>query len=321
MKSKIMIKNNVLCPICSHKSTLIKDLPSSFMKTKLIDHFRVEITDEVDIEDYSLMACMNCKFEFAFPFVEGSSLFYNWITIQSTYYPGIRWEYSKVINIANDTGGAKKLMDIGCGDGNFLNFVKENSNNIDCQGLDTTQISVNKCLTNGHKVFCMNIQEFKLQFKVEYFDFVTAFHVLEHIANPVDFVRELVGLLNKDGAIYISTPYSPMDFELDWFDVLNHPPHHMGRWNLKSYMKVSEILDLNIEVFMPPSLGLIKSSISSFVFSVYGNSFDFNKIDILKSILKSPIKFFSHIIKQFNREKVMGNRASNVILVKLSKKN
>jgi 2-polyprenyl-3-methyl-5-hydroxy-6-metoxy-1,4-benzoquinol methylase len=52
----------------------------------------------------------------------------------------------------------------------------------------------------------------------------------EHIAKPKEFVQEILSILHPLGNIYLSTPYSPMDFELEWYDVLNNPPHHMGRW-------------------------------------------------------------------------------------------
>ena len=316
-----MNNKNVLCPICSSQAQMKLELPVKFITNKLKEHFNAEFSGDLDIIDYSLMECVTCNFEFAFPLVEGSSKFYNWVTAQSTYYPNERWEYSKAIEIAKADSKNLKLVDIGCGDGNFLDFANTLTKNIEYFGLDTTKNSVDICLKKNHNVHCMNVLEFKMKFPNDHFDIITAFHVLEHIANPLDFINELLGLLNKDGFILLSTPYSPMNFELNWFDILNHPPHHMGRWSLSSYQKVSEVLDLDMEVFMPQSQSFIVSAFNSFIFSIYGNSRGIGKINVIKNALIHPIMFFEHLLRQYKRERVNNKRAANVILVKLSPRN
>lgn len=305
-----------LCPICNGSSNKVKELSIDFIRNKLSEHFNNQIDDQVEIIDYSLQKCNNCSFEYAFPFVSGSSSFYDWITSQEKYYPDGRWEYSEVLNdLTVNNNIHSKLLDVGCGDGNFLDFAKESkSKNVNFFGLDPTKQSVEKCLQKGHDVYCMDIEGFKSDHKDERFDAITAFHVLEHIAYPREFLKELASLLRPGGAVYLSTPYSPMDFEIDWFDILNHPPHHMGRWNLKSYRNLAETLELNVEFFMPNRSKLISSVIQSFMFALYGNLVKRTKSNILNSIIKNPIKFSSHLINQYKRDTVLGKRAANVIL-------
>jgi SAM-dependent methyltransferase len=214
-----------------------------------------------------------------------------------------------------------KLLDVGCGDGKFLDYIKENKVlNINSFGLDPTNESALKCSNKGHKVFCMDTKKFKANFQNELFDTITSFHVLEHIANPKTFMQELVSLIQPTGEIFISTPFSPMDFELQWFDPLNHPPHHMGRWNISSYRKLALELELNVEFFMPEPSSLINSTLNSFFFSKYGTSIKVSKKEKIISILKTPNRFIFHLYKQSKREKVLNRRAANVILVKFTKK-
>lgn len=314
-------KENITCPICNEKTSTTKVLNSSFIKSKLSKHFNNQIDEGVEIIDYTLQKCSNCTFEHAFPFVEGSSSFYNWVTSHSTYYPPTRWEYSKVLELLKNNDQQHKLLDVGCGDGVFFDFIsKSKSKNITFFGLDTTKESAEKCLQKGYDVYCTDIQGFKSAHNDEYFDAITVFHVLEHIANPKEFLKELISLTSPAGAVYSSTPYSPMDFEFDWFDILNHPPHHMGRWNLKSYKKMAEMLELNVEIFMPERTSLISSTMQSFMFSLQGNLYNRSRLNILLNIIKNPIKFSSHLIKQSKRDKVIGERAANVVLLKFTKK-
>lgn len=309
-----------LCPVCGNTAKQIKKLDAVFIENKLALHFNTKIPDNLCIPDYELMRCPECTFEFATPKLEGSSAFYNWITSQTGYYVETRWEYSKVLELLSKKTKKIKLLDVGCGDGLFFDFITNNGNlEIDLYGLDPTSGSVGKCEKKGYKVFCMDVQKFKSTNKDTMFDVVTAYHVLEHIADPKQFLQELSGLIKPGGEIYISTPYSPMDFELEWYDVLNHPPHHMGRWNLKSYQKIAEMLGLQIEIFMPKAGSLFKSAVLSFMFSIYGPEKIQSKIKILKTIICYPFRFLSHLRGQSNRSKISEKRAANVILVKLTK--
>ena len=308
------------CPICGGFAKPIKKLDAAFIEDKLALYFDKKISGNLDIPDFEMMQCPECTFEFANPRIEGSAAFYNWITSQPGYYVETRWEYPKVIELLSKKNKKTELLDVGCGDGLFFDYVSHNGNlEIDLYGLDPTPGSIEKCEKKGYKVFCMDVQKFKSTRKDILFDVITCYHVLEHIADPKQFLKELKGLIKPGGEIYISTPYSPMDFELEWYDVLNHPPHHMGRWNLASYKKIAEVLGLQIETFMPPQRNFFKSAILSFMYSIYGPEKIQSKTKILKSVVRYPFKFFRHLKGQSQRSKVCGKRAANVILVKFIK--
>lgn len=312
--------NSLKCPICSSPIKLTKRLSSKFIKNELAKYFKNDGIQNLNIIDYSLYRCVSCEYEFANPYIEGSSSFYHWVTSQPNYYPDTRWEYGKVLELINKNGGHNNLLDVGCGDGRFLDFIKNEKIDINYSGMDTTMASAEKCKKKGHNVYCMNINQFKERYDKLSFNTVTAFHVLEHIANPKDFIIQLFSLLKQEGSLYVSTPYSPMHFELDWYDPLNHPPHHMGRWNLNSYKILAEELGLNVDFFMPDVPLSFKRAIQSFSFSVYGYPNNHSKFEKLKMIIKRPIQFAEHLRLQSNRDKIHGKTAANTILVKFTKK-
>jgi len=166
------------CPICKNETSKVNELDAKYIKNKLSEHFNNKIDKNIEIIDYSLLKCRNCNFEYAVPFIDGSSSFYNWVTSQPKYYPDTRWEYAKVLDLMKNKDNQLKLLDVGCGDGKFLDYIKENKVlNINSFGLDPTNESALKCSNKGHKVFCMDTKKFKANFQNELFDTITSFHV------------------------------------------------------------------------------------------------------------------------------------------------
>jgi 2-polyprenyl-3-methyl-5-hydroxy-6-metoxy-1,4-benzoquinol methylase len=268
--------------------------------------------------DYKIRKCNNCSLEFADPMMAGSDHFYEWITAQSKYYPSFRQEYNIVHSLVTATNGhgPRKLIDIGCGSGDFLEMFKGNKN-VTAFGMDTTESSVRICREKGLQVECCYLEDVvERKDSLASFDFVTAFHVLEHVPHPLQFVSEMKTILKPDGNIFLSTPYSPMSFETDWFDPLNHPPHHMTRWNEKAYRKLAEILKMKIEFFYPETVSLIRRVNNTYKLKHATASVPSRSRLQTSFKAGSYLKILTHQIK---RSKVSaGITAPDLVLVKLS---
>ena len=76
---------------------------------------------------------------------------------------------------------------------------------------------------------------------------MVAFHVIEHIADPVNFIKNLTTLLTTNGKIYLSVPNQ--DGPIKFIDpcIHNMPPHHATRWHTKTFEVLAEQLNLSIE--------------------------------------------------------------------------
>jgi hypothetical protein len=127
-------------------------------------------------------------------------------------------------------------------------------------------------------------------FRANEFAVVTSFHCLEHVDQPVEFVRGLLCATTAGGRVFLSTPYSPMSFERDWFDVLNHPPHHMTRWNLRAYQKLAEILGVQIRHYAPPAHP-VKQALQAFRLRHYGPHVRVSRPRLLKDLLRHAPQF------------------------------
>src|SRR5208282_6835792 len=114
----------------------------------------------------------------------------------------------------------------------------------------------------------------------------------EHVSQPVEFVRELLRATARGGKLYLSTPYSPMSFERDWFDVLNHPPHHMTRWNLAACRKLAEINGVKMRHFAPRNRPL-KQALQTFRLKTCGPNMHMPRATLLKNLLLHLSQFIS----------------------------
>jgi 2-polyprenyl-3-methyl-5-hydroxy-6-metoxy-1,4-benzoquinol methylase len=308
------------CPLCAGRAEILKKMSSKFLTKKLNEHFDILIQKDLNIIDYEMAKCHICSLEFASPLVEGSSQFYNLITAQPSYYTGNRWEYNEVLGEINSKDESISLLDVGCGECHFFDKISEKKLiNFTLTGLDPTARSAEEGIKKGYNVLCMTVEELKIYYPKASFDVITLFHVLEHVSNPKIFIENLLPLLKPTGTLFLSTPYSPMDFEVEWFDALNHPPHHLSRWNAKAYSVLANELELELNIFMPKANHFVRAAMQSFNFVLYGPGKIIGVKEQFATIMKHPLKFFKHIVSQYSRETVNGQTASNEILVKLTK--
>ena len=96
-----------------------------------------------------------------------------------------------------------RVLDIGCSAGHFLYTLKDRVK--ECVGIEfdgSAADFVNREL--GIKTYTEPIEDTDIQ--PEFFDLITAFHVLEHIDDPLSFLTSLSGYLKPGGFLCIEVP-------------------------------------------------------------------------------------------------------------------
>ena len=146
-----------------------------------------------------------------------------------------------------------KLLDVGCGDGRFLRYAKEQG--FEVWGIDFDKKSVDSAKRNLgiDTVFAMSLEEFYEYAKGRglKFDVITFFEVLEHQDKPREFLEMVKGLLKGGGYIAGSVPNRKRLFvETEWkcFHE-DYPPNHFLRFSRKSLenaIKLSGFEDPNV---------------------------------------------------------------------------
>jgi len=116
----------------------------------------------------------------------------------------------------------KKLLDIGCGSGQFLYEMKQLG--LDVHGIENGILD--KELANDLRI--QNKDLISAKYPSNYFNIITMNHVLEHLNNPSATIKEIYRILKKDGKFIIGVPntnsYVNKIFDKNWlaYDVPRH---------------------------------------------------------------------------------------------------
>jgi SAM-dependent methyltransferase len=300
----------------------VRDLPATFLREQLAFYYGSPTPPEAVESDYEMWECAETGLQFAQPLRPGNLCFYEWISSFASYYPGVRWEYgavARLIKPANVQATASlAVLDAGSGKGDFLSgldFLPAKNK----FALDLNPPAIAECRRRGFNVFCGTI-EAALEagvFSGRKFPVVTSFHCLEHVADPVGFVRSLLKVTAPGGGVFVSTPYSPMSFEADWFDVMNHPPHHMTRWNLAAYRRLAGMLGVNMRYFVPPTYA-VKLALNVFRLKQYGPNRRVGGARLLKDLLFRFPSFVRQYQNQKERSRTNGVGGADTILVEFT---
>lgn len=200
------------CPLCGNDK-----------KFKYIESL---FSNEVKI-NYKIFKCEICELEFSHPMRPAPPSHY-----ERTEY-NYRWEFFEFLKFFKNK--KFKLLDIGCGEGHFLKMALENG--FEVIGIDFNEkvVKTAKEKFKIEKIYPFTLEEFMKNFPYEKFGIITAFHIIEHLDNPLDFVFKLRKILKENGFFVFSLPntkrlYVKIKERESW----DYPPHHLTRWNLKS---------------------------------------------------------------------------------------
>lgn len=177
---------------------------------------------------YKLCYCHECEFYFCANIPPEHDVYYN--EKSNLTKPGkgewnsLRWGQRRFLKSHTD---GENLLDIGCGNGNFLSACEKR--NIPAQGYDISARMIEFNRAAGHKVYD-NTDEIT----DSSYDIVTMWEVLEHTDSPDLLIKEVWRVLKEEGKLYISTPnfrhpaVNRTNLKKYW------PPFHLTFWTKKS---------------------------------------------------------------------------------------
>lgn len=200
-----------------------------------------------DVPVIYVMECVATGYRFYYPYsVVGGGDIYN--LLHQAYPDKTDW-YRKEgydYQFAYDRIPAGvKLLDIGCGTGEFLKKIKEKTT--DVTGLELNNHGFRECEKAGLTVYQQTIQEHS-EGREEFYDVVCFFQVLEHIYDVKSFLQAAVKVLKKGGYLFIGVPNNePYLRRFDKYNTYNLPPHHMGLWNKKSLSSLQSLFNLGMQ--------------------------------------------------------------------------
>lgn len=125
-----------------------------------------------------------------------------------------------------------RILDVGCGTGNFLLAASIAGYSVSGIELDTDAAALALRFCPRARIFPVPLESFRVRYPNETFDIVSFFEVLEHQADPAAFLSEVRACLRPRGFIVLSVPNR--DRWQTATDALDYPPNHFLRWNPKS---------------------------------------------------------------------------------------
>lgn len=140
--------------------------------------------------------------------------------------PPLRLEWDHYArHLAIPKPSQNKLLDVGCGNGDFL--ARARWQGWDVCGIDVDDYALANARSAGIPVVHGTIEPER--FAPESFDAITSHQVIEHIHEPNRFLKTLYGWLKPGGHLWIGTPNMSStlhsEFGADWRDL--HPPQHL----------------------------------------------------------------------------------------------
>ena len=105
------------------------------------------------------------------------------------------------------------VLDIGCGDGNFLKYLYDNQIGVSLSGIDISEKAIEIAKQKTPLADFSKISQSPCELPVKNMDIITAMHIVEHLDNPTEYVKKWAKSLKKDGEIIVVVPLDDIYFE------------------------------------------------------------------------------------------------------------
>ena len=239
------------CPICD---SILEPTGPQYSIDQLFDLWKPTLFTPETIESHraqseytQLYSCPNCELDIFLPQIIGAPQFYvedynldNSQNVENVFtYIDDKWEFDEA---QKDVKGVQSIIEIGCGNGAFLKKIQTIVPLI--IGVEYNEQALKKARALGFTIYGFNEDAL---IKKQYFDVALSFHVLEHVADPIEFIRHLSTLIKENGKICLSVPNQDGPIKFIEPCVQNMPPHHATRWHKKTFEVLAKRLNLSIE--------------------------------------------------------------------------
>jgi 2-polyprenyl-3-methyl-5-hydroxy-6-metoxy-1,4-benzoquinol methylase len=231
----------------------------------------------------NIVRCKKCGFVYTNPLIKLKTDPYGGMSdYASSSSVGPERLFNFSLNLIERYARKGKILDIGCGKGEFLSAAK--TRGWEVHGLEPSlALSEFASTEYGINVVCSSLEE--TQYPDGFFDAVTLNMVLEHIDDPRKIVSEMRRILKKGGILFVEVPNmesmmlkaAALYFRLqgkNWSPLLSplHYPYHCYGYNISSLryllraqrFQIERVLirDSSLRGFRPDTNGMLLEKVA-----------------------------------------------------------
>ena len=210
---KINLLKYLISPITKEKLVFLKEKNilkeiSGNIKYKIIDGVPVMFTDNIENirNQTEHHRQQNSYFKYVDHYLKDAEAFdyYRKITGAAAH----NRRRTKEIILLETKKENKLVLDVGCGRAWVAEYFIKSETSI-VISFDIAIINTVKALKKhpSENHFAVTGDAFNPPFKPETFDYIIASEIIEHVADPSEFIKQLFSLLRKNGKLIITTPY------------------------------------------------------------------------------------------------------------------
>ena len=237
--------NTVLCALCGSE--------------QYFHLFRGKDRDWDTGDEFNVVRCKKCGLVYTNPRPDKEEIkkYYpseNWsraqnkVNVEDAVISGAHWSVAIAERVEPilKLGINGKILDIGCGDGLLLYYLKQYG--WDCYGVEPGEIAARYANeTLGLNV--LNITIDNIRYENDFFDVVNLHHVFEHLDEPLEALRQIKYVLKSDGYLVIGVPnfngFDSKIFGKRWVGL--KLPQHLFQYTEKTLKAMVEKSGFKIE--------------------------------------------------------------------------
>jgi 2-polyprenyl-3-methyl-5-hydroxy-6-metoxy-1,4-benzoquinol methylase len=173
-----------------------------------------------------LVRCMLCGFVFCQrkPSIEELKSHYSLYPRANDISNITKKRYAALLDSFEPYRKTNNIIDVGCGDGYFLESAKERKWNV--FGTEFTSKAIDICQQKGIEMTASPLDP--KHYSPDFFDVITSFEVIEHLNTPVSELASFKDILRKGGIVYVTTPNLnsiSRNFLKSRWNVIQYPEH------------------------------------------------------------------------------------------------
>lgn len=137
--------------------------------------------------------------------------------------------YAALVRRFAPPGEHRRLLELGCGLGHLLGLLQED---FACVGVDIAEYSIEELRRNAPRAegYVLSAEDLS-RFGDGEFSAVVALHLVEHLPDPADTIRQVHRILGPGGLLLFATPnpnYSLRRFKDSLTDAIGKDPTHIN---------------------------------------------------------------------------------------------